>query len=58
MFSIVTTMFYFVADFLMNQVMVMEKVRISIYHPVFHVLVFKRQYGFAFGLAIVVHGNC
>ena len=44
MFAIVMTMFYFVADFLMNQVMVMEKVRILSYfiiyhHAVFHVMV-------------------
>lgn len=58
MFAIVMTMFYFVTDFLMNQVMVIEKVRILIYHPVFHVLVFKRQYRFAFRLAFVVHENC
>lgn len=39
--------FSFVADFLRNHVMVMEKVRIFIYQPVFHRVVSKRQLRFA-----------
>ena len=41
------SMFYVVADSLMNQFMVMEEVRILLYHPAFHVVIFKRQCRFA-----------
>ena len=51
MFAVTMSMFYVVVDSLMNQVMVMEKVRIFKYHRIFHVVIFKKQCRFASRLA-------
>ena len=52
MFAVMMSLFFVVVDSLMNQAMVMEKVRTLVSHPVFHVVIFKRQCRFASRLAL------